>query len=241
MTTEPKSSSEPSMDPELAFVELSRIMLGNQPLSAVLQRIAELAKQVIPGVHDASVTLMEGDKARTVVFTSPLAVELDERQYQAGFGPCMDAAVTGQLVIVDNSASDSPYPDFSPIALRCGIQHVVSVGLPVPQRIVGGLNLYADTAGPIDEEAMQLALTFANYAAVAVANAALYSSTAELARQMQLAVKSRAVIDQAKGVLMAEHRYSSDDAFAALAQLSQQQNVKLRDVAQRIVDDVARQ
>jgi AmiR/NasT family two-component response regulator len=86
---------------------------------------------------------------------------------------------------------------------------------------------------------VELAETFATYAAVAVANAALYTSTAALASQMQQAVKSRAVIDQAKGILMAQHRYSGDEAFAGLVRLSQQRNIKLRDVAQSIVDHVA--
>lgn len=239
MTTEPNPASDPAVDPQLAFAELGRIMLGSQPLNATLQRVAELAKQVIPNVYDASVTLIEGDRAKTVVFTGPLAVELDERQYELGFGPCMDAAMSGETIVMDTRDHEAAYPDFAPIALRAGVNHVVSVGLPVPQRVIGGLNLYATDEAALDQDSVELAETFATYAAVAVANAALYTSTANLARQMQQAVKSRAVIDQAKGILMAQHRYSSDDAFAALVRASQSENVKLRDVAQQIVDGIS--
>lgn len=241
MTTDPDGSGKPRRveDPQMAYAELSRIMLGSQPLSATLQRVAELARDVIPGVHEVSVTLIEDDKPRSVVFTGPLAVELDERQYEDGFGPCTDAAMTGQTIVVDTSDPASAYPDFSAACRRAGINHTLSTGLPVPQRIVGGMNMYATNTAPFDADAVEAAETFANYAAVAVANAALYSSTANLARQMQQAVKSRAVIDQAKGVLMGQYRYSSDDAFAALVRISQQQNRKLRDVAQQIVDEIS--
>ena len=225
-------------DPQSAFAELSKIMLGDQPLTATLQRVAELAQQTIPEVDEASVTLMDGTKPRTVVFTGSLAVQLDERQYELGFGPCTDAAISGHTIVVDHDDPISPYPDFSAISRKAGVRHTVSVALPVPQRIIGALNLYGCTPEPIDQSAVDLAEAFASYAAVAVANAALYSTTADLARNMQLAVQSRTVIDQAKGILMAHGHYSADSAFETLVRTSQQQNRKLRDVAQSVVDGV---
>lgn len=175
-------------DPMTAFAELSRIILGAEPLNATLQRIAELAKGVIPGVKEVSLTLMDNERARTVVFTGPLAVALDERQYEAGYGPCMDAAVSGQTIEIDHSRSDTPYPAFSTMALRAGITHSVSVGLPVAQRVIGGMNIYGSDELPFDTNATELAVTFAGYAAVAVANAHLYSTTADLAAHMQRAM-----------------------------------------------------
>jgi AmiR/NasT family two-component response regulator len=102
--------------------------------------------------------------------------------------------------------------------------------------VVGALNLYASTSQPLAEEIISLAQAFASYAGVAVANAALYSHTAELANQMRAAMESRAVIEQAKGILMARHCYSADDAFKNLSRLSQNSHRKLRDIAQSIVD-----
>ena len=202
-----------------------------------MRRIATLAKDTIEDVEEASVTLMENDKAHTVVFTGRLAVELDERQYQAGFGPCTDAAVSGQTITVDNQdPSISAYPDFSAAANRAGIPHTLSVGLPVAQRIIGGLNLYGSSGLPFPDTAVELAQTFASYAAVAIANAALYNSTADLARHMQIAMQSRAAIEQAKGIIMAREHCSADEAFALLTRASQSQNIKLRDVAAAIVD-----
>jgi GAF domain-containing protein len=138
-------------------------------------------------------------------------------------------------VIVDVFADDSLYPDFAHSARRAGVTHTVSVGLPLPQRVVGALNLYASTSQPLAEEIISLAQAFASYAGVAVTNAALFNHNAELANQ-RAAMKSRAVIEQAKGILNSRHRYSADDAFKNLSRLSQNSNRKLRDIAQSIVD-----
>jgi GAF domain-containing protein len=219
-----------------AFAELAKIVLG-EPLDVTLRQVAELAKQTIPGVEDVSVTLMENDKPRTVVFTGPLAVQLDERQYEAGFGPCLDAAVTGNTITVDNQeAATTPYPDFSAVARRASIAHTVSVGLPVAQYVIGGLNIYGSDALPFEQPVVELAEAFAGYAAVAVANAARYSSAEDMAQQMRMAMKSRAVIEQAKGIIMAREHCDPQQAFTILTRTSQTRNVKLRDIAEDIVD-----
>jgi GAF domain-containing protein len=83
-------------------------------------------------------------------------------------------------VIVDVFADDSLYPDFAHSARRAGVTHTVSVGLPVPQRVVGALNLYASTSQPLAEEIISLAQAFASYAGVAVTNAALSATTPNL-------------------------------------------------------------
>src|SRR3954453_8989709 len=100
------------VEPQKAFEELSKLVLGEQSLTAVLQRVAELAKTTIPDTHEVSVTLMKDSQdAETVVFTGSLANQLDERQYEAGFGPCMDAAISGRTIPVTNADPDRPYPE----------------------------------------------------------------------------------------------------------------------------------
>ena len=220
-------------EPLAAFAELSKIMLGERSLDETLGRIAALARDTVPDIDEVSVTLVDRERANTVVFTGQLALHLDERQYQHGAGPCLDAAVTGETVVVD-VADDSLYPDFAHSARRAGVTHSVSVGLPVPQRVVGALNLYASTPDPPAEETIALAQAFASYAGVAVANAALYNHTAALADQMQAAMQSRSVIEQAKGILMARHGCDADEAFKTLSKLSQDSNRKVRDIAQSI-------
>jgi transcriptional regulator with GAF, ATPase, and Fis domain len=222
-------------EPLAAFAELSRIMFGEKSLDETLGQIAALARDTIPEIDEVSVTLVDRDKAKTVVFTGPLAVHLDERQYESGVGPCLDAALSGETVIID-VAEDGLYPDFARSARRAGVTHSVSIGLPVPQRVVGALNIYASTRPAPSEETIALAQAFASYAGVAVANAALYNHNAELADQMRAAMQSRAVIEQAKGILMARHGYDADEAFRSLSKISQDSNHKLRDIAQSVVD-----
>jgi GAF domain-containing protein len=215
-------------------------MLGEQPLAASLARVAELAKRTIPGAAEVSVTLMQDGDVESVAFTGPLVSQLDERQYQAGFGPCMDAAVSGGIIAIDDTANSSAYPDFGRLARRQGITHTMSVGLPVQRQTIGALNIYGTDDGAFDEQTQELATAFAGYAAVAVANAGLYATTAQLAAHLQRALEARAVIDQAKGVLMSRHGISADAAFDLLSKQSQVMNRKVRDIAQDLVEDVQR-
>jgi len=234
---EQAADHDQQVEPAEAFAELSRLVLGEQSLTAVLQRVAELAKTVIPDTREVSVTLMKDrQSAETVVFTGSLAAKLDERQYEAGFGPCMDAAMTGTTIPVANLDPHSPYPEFARVSLKEGVSHSLSVGLPTPQRTVGALNLYSTGDGPFEDQSVELAETFAGYAAVAQANAQLYNSTASLAAQMQTAMQSRSVIEQAKGIIMGRNRCSADEAFTILVTMSQRRNQKLRDLVQEIVD-----
>jgi len=105
MSTPHPGGADPPLDPRAAFAELSKIMLSELQLSEVLGRVAELAKQTITGAADVSVTLMEDGHVSSVAFTGPLSAELDERQYEAGFGPCMDAALSGATVTIENTAA----------------------------------------------------------------------------------------------------------------------------------------
>jgi GAF domain-containing protein len=220
----------------LVWAQLARIVLGAQPLTPTLQRIAGIALQVIPELVDVSITLIEDGGPRTVVFTGPLAMELDERQYSDGYGPCTDAAVTGGTIIVDTTSAHSSYPGFARAAARRGIS-TLSVGLPIPQRTAGALKMYSGADRAISDDSIAAAETFAGYAAVAVA--ALYHAAAETALHMSTALQSRAVIEQAKGIIMGRERCTADEAFHLLARTSQHRNQKLRDIAAAIVASTA--
>jgi GAF domain-containing protein len=240
MATPDAGGADPPLDPRTAFAELSKIMLGEQQLSQTLGRVAELAKQTLPGAAEVSVTLMDGGKVSSVVFTGALAAQLDERQYESGFGPCMDAALTGATVTIPDTAADPTYPDFGRAARRQGITHTLSVGLPVARQTIGALNIYGNDERPFDQATRELATAFASYAAVAVANAGVYASTATLAANLQRALQSRAVIDQAKGILMGRHGVTPEAAFDMLSTRSQITNRKLRDIAGDLVEQVQR-
>jgi GAF domain-containing protein len=234
----PTSATRGGPDPLNAFAELARIVVDAEPADQTLRRIAELAKETLGGVEDVSLTVVEDGRARSVVFTGALAVDLDERQYEMGFGPCLDAAKSGQTIVVDTRQSDSPYREFARVANRAGVRHVISVGMPLDQRSIGGLNIYSTADDPVSEAVLEQAQVFAGYAAVAVANITSHANAVNEASHLRKAMESRAVIEQAKGIIMARDRCTADEAFDVLTRISQQQNIKLRKLAQVIVDSV---
>jgi len=231
----PDSDVGDRLDPLQAFAELARIVVGDSPPEETLRLITRLAKQTLGGVEDVSLTVIDRDRPRTVVFTGPLAVHLDERQYELGFGPCLDAAKTGQIIIVDTRKDDTPYREFARVADRAGVRHIVSVGMPLAQRCVGGLNIYRNTEAPFEPGFLEHAEVFAGYAAVAVANVTSYANAVNDAAQMRAAMESRASIEQAKGIVMVRDGCTPDEAIDILKRISQQQNIKLRDLAQTII------
>lgn len=226
----------PSPEALQALHELQQMPLTT-PMTEVLGRVAALAQETIPGVAQASVTLVRAAGATTVAFTGDLAVHLDERQYEAGFGPCTDAAATGSVVEVPDTASEELYRDFARLAARVGVTNSLSVGMPIAQETTGAINLYG-TAGPgsLAGTARWLCHQYAGWASIAVANAELHSQAVERASHLEQAMASRAVIEQAKGMVMCLQGCSADDAFRVLAKVSQRTNRKLRDLAQRVVD-----
>ena len=226
---------KPSLDPNDAFAELARVKLGDTDLEGVLAKIAELAKGAIPGADEVSVTLVRDSRPHTAAFTAELALACDERQYEQGRGPCLDAATAAATFSLPDLSRESRWPGYTPRAVDAGVLSSLSIGLPVVEAVTGALNVYATKPHAFDDDAVVLAQTFAGYAAVAVANAHLYDSQAALAQQMQAAMESRAVIEQAKGIVMGERRCSADEAFAVLAKLSQETNRKVRDVASALV------
>jgi GAF domain-containing protein len=227
-----------ALDPGDAFAELGRIVLGEEPLEQVLQRIVHIASRVLPRRVEASITLISDDRPVTAAFTGE-ALALDERQYDVGSGPCLHAAHSGIVVSVGDMTADGRWPEYASAASDRGVLSSLSVPLPLARRVpAGALNFYASELEAFSEDVVELARTFAGQAAVAIANAELFHATAALAEQMQQAMASRAVIEQAKGILMRDRRCGADDAFDVLVRLSQESHRKLRDVAQRIVDDV---
>jgi GAF domain-containing protein len=223
------------MEPSAAFAELGRIKLGDSDIDGVLARIAELAHRAIPGIDAVSVTLLRGKGGYTAAFTDDLALACDERQYELGHGPCLDASSAATTLLIPDMDAEKRWPDYTPRAAAAGVQSSLSIGLPVHESVAGALNMYSRKLDAFDDEAIVLAQTFAGYAAVALANAHLYDIQATLAQHMQAAMATRAVIEQAKGILMGARRCSAEEAFAILSKLSQDTNRKLRDVAMALV------
>jgi len=226
---------------QTAMDVLGGIIAGDQPLVEVLHLIAELAVATVEGIDEASVTLYRDGAARTAGFAGPHAAALDERQYQTGSGPCLRAARTGSRVLVSSTepGRSGGFEDFAYHARRAGVSSATCLPLPAPGRVVGALNTFTyggeEGVPALQGAALGAAEAFAAVAAVAVASAANVAAATEAAENMRAAMEHRAVIEQAKGVLMAQLQVDPEAAFLELRRLSQRDNVKLREVALRIV------
>jgi len=216
--------------------QLMRLVVGDHPLSEVLRRVADEGLRHIPQAGQVSVTLLDRHgRGRSVAFTGDLAVALDERQYEDGFGPCVDAAQSGLTVSVgDTAGPDQLYPDYAAVARRHGVTSSVSSGLAT-QHVMGGINVYCSDARPLSGATVRLTQEFAEVATAAVANAALHEDALAEAEDLRTAMVSRAVIEQAKGIVMALHGCTAEEAFRQLSRTSQNANRKLRDVATDLV------
>jgi GAF domain-containing protein len=223
------------LDPTQAFAQLGQIKLRDTDLDGVLKTISYLARRTIPGAAEVSVTLVRGKGAHTAAFTGELALNLDESQYEQGHGPCLDAAAAAATMSVPEMTDEDRWPDWTARCVELGVRSSLSIGLPVQDTVTGALNIYAVKPDAFDDDAILLGQTFAGYAAVALANAHLYDTTATLAQHMQAAMESRAVIEQAKGIIMGDRRCTADEAFQILTTISQDSNRKVRDVAAALV------
>ena len=154
-----------------------------------------IARQVLPITVEASITLLSRDDATTVASTDEVAVTLDERQYDDERGPCLDAAAAGERIRITDMRSEPRWPRFAAAAANAGVLSSLSMPLPIQRNVTGALNFYASSVDAFSEETIELAEMFAAHAAVAVANAHLYETTAALAEQMKEAMANRAVIE----------------------------------------------
>jgi transcriptional regulator with GAF, ATPase, and Fis domain len=221
---------------EAALDQLGRTRLADYSMDSLLDQIVALVKQSLAGTPEASVTLVMDGKPFTAAYSGDLAKELDERQYGQGEGPCLQAAIQGQSIEVPDTAADDRWPDYLAVARERGCGGMMSLPFPVHEQVDGGLNIYVREAGAIDGSARRFAERFAEYAAVVAGNMLAYEQARSQAHNLQVALESRAVIDQAKGILMERFRLTADQAFQTLARLSMESNVKLRSVAERVVE-----
>jgi GAF domain-containing protein len=229
-----------SRDPRAAaMTALSRFLVADLSLGETLHRVATITMEALPAATVAGISMLGTDGMPTTgVYTDETSPEIDAAQYSTGNGPCLDAWRTKQVVRIDDMETDGKrYPEFAAAARRHGIASTLSLPLISGESGVGALNLYATWNDAFTAEDAELGMDVAAAAAVVIANAGAYWDAFELSEDLSVALRSRAVIEQAKGMLMARSELlSADDAFDILRKASQRENVKLRGVAQRIVD-----
>ncbi|MGX5657307.1 GAF and ANTAR domain-containing protein [Geodermatophilus nigrescens] len=218
-----------------ALLDLA-LVPSDRPLPLVLEQVAGLAADLVGSEAALSVTVLGVDGAATVGTSSQVAAELDEVQYRAGSGPCLDAIAGERVLVIGDTAREPRWPHLSRAAAALGLRSVVSVPFPGALPASGGLNVYLQAPVAADEALRARAELLARHGAVRVADSHRFARLSEQAVNLQQALDSRAVIDQAKGILVERFRLTPEQAFAALARVSNRTNTKLREVAERLVD-----
>ncbi len=222
-------------DVALVVTELSGLLVDDESLEERLQRVVDLATRTIPSCDAAGVTLVTGERPRTAAYTDDRTIRIDRAQYDVGDGPCLDAIRNRRVNRVDVSEADDRWPAFTEAARAASIRSFLAAPLLVHKEPLGALNLYSRQPSGFDALDEAFVSLFSHQAAASVANSLRYADIASLARQLEEALASRAVIEQAKGVLMARHGVNADQAFGLLRHQSQHRNVKLRAVAHDVV------
>ena len=227
----------------------SSTITGSEAVELVLERvvdstmeqIVQLACEAIDGCSMAGITLLDTGGPHTLAATSEAARRVDHYQYEVSSGPCLDAYRNRVVHRVDSTDSDPRWPEFCRLARSEGVGSILSLPLLVRQDGLGALNLYAkdeNAFGPTEE---RIGLAFATHASITLSHAQGYWRQEQARQNLEIALTTRGVIDQAKGVLMARTGQSADVAFESLRRASQRTNRKVFDLAQEIIESTQRE
>lgn len=211
---------------------LQDLVLSTHDLKSFLEGVALVASQVVEPPASCGITTRHDGPPTTVATSDVRAALVDQVQYDTGTGPCFEALSTGLPVEVADQRYDARWPAYAERSVDLGVRCSLSVPLTIDDRTLGALNVYGyDRPREFGEEEKQRVETFAAQASTALTLAMQRSQQEATARQLETALASRSVIDQAIGVLMAAEKCDADQAFDLLRQHSQNNNRKLRDVA----------
>jgi hypothetical protein len=218
-----------------ALESLTAALATEDDFAVLLHQMCVQVVDAVPGVDEATITLRADDRPSTIASTSDVVTALDRNQYATGDGPCIEAAVSGHLVRLSVADAAAKWPDFAEDATAAGFGSFLSAPLTVSERYSGGVNCYSrrdDGFAELDEKALGL---YTSAATPTLRVYTRYQQSRDTVEHLRTALQNRAVIDQAKGILMAIRRISADEAFTLLVEQSQRENRKLRDLAVQLV------
>ncbi|WP_432941615.1 GAF and ANTAR domain-containing protein [Kribbella sp. CA-253562] len=201
-------------------------------LDHTLGQITAAAVQVLPMVDYASITILHSDgQLATVAPTDDMLLTVDAAQYEMREGPCYHAATDTVHVISSDLANDERFPRYAGVAISAGINAQAGLRIFDAPKSQGALNLYSREVGAF-EDFDSLSQLFAHQAATAIAYAQEIDDLSQ-------AIHTRGTIGQAVGIVMERYNLNDERAFAFLTRLSQDNNVKLRRVAEEIVKELS--
>ncbi len=221
---------ETSEDLAHALAGFARQVQRQDDRSQVLATVVHCGTRTVPGAQEGSISLVVGRRrVLSQAASSRLPELVDAVQEEVGQGPCLETAFEQHTVHVPDLATDPRWPRFSARAVALGVHSMLSFQLYVEDDNLGALNLFSRVPGAFDERSVLVGELFAAHAAVAC-------SAAQRESALERALLSRGLVGQAQGILMERGRLTAEQAFAVLQRSSQDRNVKLAEVARRLVE-----
>jgi transcriptional regulator with GAF, ATPase, and Fis domain len=203
-----------------------------ESVEEALARLAVVALSVIPGAEQCGISVADRKSVSTVASTDGMVDRLDQLQYRLDEGPCLDAIRLHTSVVVDDMRTETRWPRFAPSAAEAGCLSQMGIEIFCESGRVGGLNLYSTQPSAFDEQTRQAATLLATHTSVVMGKMITVDD-------LHHALRTRQLVGQAVGIVMCRYAVDEHAAFAYLGRVSQHSNVKLHQVAARIVADTA--
>jgi hypothetical protein len=233
----------------IALAELTDSLSPGEPREVLLRRVATRVVMLMPEAEAATVTLFVDGQPSTVATTDQSMVRLDEVQYSAEDGPCLEALRTQTVVRAGAEEMTERWPVFARVAREIGLGTLLSCPLFLPaddhvmsrlaldHRLSGALNVWSLRHGAFAPVESALIATFTTAMSSIILTAARWAAAQQQVDGLLTALKTRDAIATAKGIVMGRHGLGADDAFRWLVDASQRTNRKIRDLALLIIDE----
>lgn len=239
MNQTPCDSTDPAhpepLDLAAAYAELQNLILDGPDVTDFLDELTVVAAAIVPGTH-CGITLRRDGEIATVAHSDAVAMRLDEIQYSRGRGPCLEAMRQGARIEVPDMSVEERWGDYAAHALSNGIHSVFSLPLTLDGETVGALNLFATAPHAFTGPDIARAEAFTGQATTALTILLRHARHTALDDELREALATRAVIDQALGILMVTRKISSRDAFETLRHTSQTTNRKVSTIAAELIE-----
>ena len=235
----PIDAAAPPAALEALTTDIGGVLESMEQVSDYLERVVHAVRRHVSGCDEVGVTVLSAGRPHTAAYTTVQTLEIDAVQYALGDGPCLDAARTRRENRVDDLVvDDGRWPEFARECREDGMRSLLALPLVSGEECVGAINLYGWAPNAFDAFDASLVRVAASRCADAVVAVSTLDGVQRLAGQLEQAMASRAVIEQAKGVIMAMRGVPEHEAFEVLRKTSQDRNVKVRELAHQIVTGV---
>ena len=220
-----------------AFVTLADTLVADYDVVDLLQTLVDTCAQLLDASAAGILLADASGELALVASTSERSRLVETMQLSSGLGPCMECFKTGKVVTVGNIAElGDEWPGFRRVALEQGFQSVHGVPLRLRGNVIGTLNLFRSTTGILSEEDKSVAQGLADVATIGILQERALREADVARSQLQHALDSRVLIEQAKGVIAYQHNVDMDEAFRTLRGYARTNRLNLRDVAELVVD-----